>query len=719
MSGTTSIRRLSDGGLPDARGVGVAVAVLIAATVATFSGVVDNAFVNWDDYQVVVDNDHYRGFTAEHLTWMFTTSHAGHYQPLTWLSYAVDHAVWGGVSPVGVHLTNVALHIAAAVLFFLICRRVLSVALPFDRGRDPTVSDNAVTIGALAAALLFAVHPLRVESVAWATERRDVLSGALLMATVLLYLLAVGHKDARVWRRSMFFAWLCYVASLFSKAAGVPLPAVLLVLDVYPLRRVGAEDQGWLTRETRGVWLEKLAFLVPAVVFATVAVWAQADAGAIRSLEEHSIIERIGQALFGLAFYLYKTVWPVGLVPLYEWPVGASAIGVRVLISVAVVAAVTAIAWRLRRRCPALLAAWIVYIAMASPVLGVAQSGPQIAADRYSYLPCTGWAAAVGAVVCAILRRRRSPRPAIGLSAAISVIVLALIIVTRSQVAVWRDSITLWSHLLEYDPDNAKGYSGIGGALRRRAADTGDLNLIKEAGEFYEEAIRRRPGFLSPHIGAGLCATDLGDFDAAYRHYNNALRIKPDKLDALRGMVGVLSHLQKLDEADELYGWIFELDPDARDIRYEYGRLLARQGRFDEAVQQFEHVIRIDPDVIDATLIDAYYGLGSALDSLGDPGGAVDVLSAGLDKDPASIRLNAKLAWVLATTSNDNIRDPNRALHYARRAVVLSESRSVIADEALAAACAAWGDFDKAVATLDARLSEQRNAYVRGEPLRR
>lgn len=214
---------------------------LAAVTMAAFLPVLWNGFVAWDDARNLTGNPDYRGLGWTQLRWIFTTHTLGHYVPLTWLSFALDHVVWG-MNPAGYHLTNLLLHGASTVLFFAVARRLL--------GQGRAFSPTAVRLGAAAAALFFSLHPLRVESVAWATERRDVLSGAWFLATVLLYLAAARATGAR--RRWLLSASVgAYLLALASKSIVMTLPAVLVLLDVYPLRRLAADPRRWLGRSGR------------------------------------------------------------------------------------------------------------------------------------------------------------------------------------------------------------------------------------------------------------------------------------------------------------------------------------------------------------------------------------------------------------------------------------------------------------------------------------
>src|SRR4051812_21592681 len=243
---------------------------VVALTLACFLPVLTNGFVDWDDGQLLFQNSNYRGLDWPHIRWMFSTFYMGHYQPLTWTTFGLDYLLWG-LDPFGYHLTNLVLHCANALLFYFVALRLLLLA---GRGVDAHRVSGLYLATALAA-LLFALHPLRVESVAWITERRDVLSGLFFLATLYCYLQGAERSTAR--RPWMAAAVIFYLLSLLSKAAGMALPIVLVVLDFYPLRRLASGR--WRAPEARRVWLEKIPFVILALVFGVVALLAQRDAG--------------------------------------------------------------------------------------------------------------------------------------------------------------------------------------------------------------------------------------------------------------------------------------------------------------------------------------------------------------------------------------------------------------------------------------------------------
>src|SRR5438876_3730810 len=271
--------------------------VIAFSTFAAFLPARQNQFVNWDDAENFLDNPHYRGLGWSQLHWMWTT-HQGHYIPLTWMTLGLDYLLWG-MNPVGYHLTNLLLHAANAVVFFVVVRRLLTRALssPSERG-------YALAVSAGVAALVFAIHPLRVESVAWVTERRDVLSGLFSLLTILVYLRACERGPRG--RRLYWLSVTLFGCALLSKSMAVSLPVVLLILEVYPLRRLGG-SLGWSSASTRRVYVEKIPFVLLAAAASAITLMAQLSNSAIVSVAHLSALDRLAVSAYGLGFYLWKT----------------------------------------------------------------------------------------------------------------------------------------------------------------------------------------------------------------------------------------------------------------------------------------------------------------------------------------------------------------------------------------------------------------------------
>jgi hypothetical protein len=340
--------------------------------------------------------------------------------------------------PAGYHLTSVLLHALNAALVYFVARRLLRAAVP-DAAGDPL----ALRAGSAVAALLFAVHPLRVESVAWVTERRDVLCGTFVLATVLAYLVAHDARAdavaARRWRRR---AVVLFVLALLSKSMAVSLPVVLLLLDVYPLRRVTLGRGATFGPRAREAWREKLPFVALAAAASVVAVIALRAGGSATAFAALGAMDRAVLSVHSIAFYLWTTLAPTALSPLYELPLRIDPREARYLVSAAVTLGVTAAVLALRRRWPALPVAWASYLVMLLPVSGIVQNGPHMAADRYTYLPCVGWAILAGAVVRRAWPRAWPRAAALSLTAGALAVLVTL---TERQIVVWHDSETLWT----------------------------------------------------------------------------------------------------------------------------------------------------------------------------------------------------------------------------------------------------------------------------------
>ncbi|MCC7011837.1 MAG: tetratricopeptide repeat protein [Planctomycetes bacterium] len=618
---------------------------IVVAVAAAFAPAWNAGFVNWDDADLLFGNRWFRGFSSEHLAWMFTTNHVGPYQPLTWLSFALDHAAWGFTDAFdapqarGFHATSLALHAATACATFVLARRFL-----------PSAG------AALVAALLFAVHPLRVESVAWVTERRDVLYGLFLVLSVVAWLRwrdAVGSAPVqRAWSLaacvtaagSAFVllasttrpagpqlrfafeplgvcasfallaacvfavsravpsarpAWLAlavaaFVLSTLAKAAGMALPVALALLELRALGSAG-----------RRVWLDKLPFAAVAFVVALLAYWGQAaHPEAVVSWSDHTLSERLAQSAYGLAFYVGKSLAPSDLVALRGLPGEVHWGEARfALPACAVLASAVALAFA-RRRASAPLTAFALYAVLVAPMLGLAQCGPQLVADRYSYVPTIPLAIlAAGA-----LERVSSARVARVIGAGCA---LALGIATQRQTRVWHDSETLWRATLALEPASAIANAGLADALKLRA--------------FAEpEPVRRR----------ALLEESLGHFErsfvgsAAPRSMSNAavLSLELARLDSTRA---VELRERAVDLGRAAVALARRRGESANGLRLALAVALFDTARFDEAIDELRACVELDP----ASFV-AWSHLGLALAESGRAAEALPALRRATELAP-------------------------------------------------------------------------------------
>lgn len=503
--------RFTDADEPRVALAGAAKAVAIVSPIvvlllglAAFYPALGAEFVNLDDDRLFVTNKSYRGLDAEHLRWMFTTTFMGHYQPLTWMSSAVDYTI-SGLNPSSYHRNNVILHCVNGLLLYFVAIRLLAAALKLKPGESWVL----LRLASVVAALLFAVHPLRAESVAWASERRDVLSTFFLLLTLLAYLRADGSQAVSLRSRGWYVGSIVLLAaSLLSKAWGMSFVVLVTILDIYPLHRLPSDMTRWWQREYRPIWIQKIPYLLLGVAAAMKAGQAQRSAlDTMKTLEEWGIVERIVQAFYGLGFYAIKTVWPSQLAVVYELPYDLDPFTTRYVLPIVVVTAVGAAVILSRRRHPALLAISACYVVTLVPVLGFVQSGPQFVADRYSYVSCIGWALLGGGLLLTLWRRSQSTTGRLTSGITVCTVVIVLFVLTWRQTAVWHDSKALWQQAIATNPSSI-AHQNYGILLRAEGR-------IDEAIEHYARAVAIKPD-------AGNAWFALGNAKKAKTHYIEA-----------------------------------------------------------------------------------------------------------------------------------------------------------------------------------------------------
>lgn len=593
----------------------VAVAVLIVLTFAAFYPSLHNGFLDYDDDALYLNNPYFRGLGWPQLRWAFTTFLMGHYQPLTWVSVGLDYVVWG-MNPFGYHLTNLILHALNTVLFYFLAVRLLSFVVPAGK-------DTGVLLGAAAAAALFSIHPLRVESVVWITERRDVLSGMFVLFTLHAYLTAAQAESWASRGPWLALTLVLYVLSLLSKAVGMTLPLVFLILDVYPLRRLGGSRSRWVGAEVQSVWLEKVPFFIFGAATAVVAALAQQDTRAMMTFAHYGIAPRVAQAFYSFVFYVWTSLWPTKLLPMYVLPYGFSPTqGIYVACALIVIAATAALIF-FRKSWPAGLAVWLSYVALVLPVSGIAQSGPQIVALRYTYLSCLGFALLAGGGVVYFWRRWRAVTFAI-VGGAVSLVLIGstLIYITRQQIAVWRDTEVLWRYVLSNDPNSIVAHNDLGNILFKRGE-------VDEAIGHYRQAIRLKPDAGLNHYNLANALARQGNIDEAIDEYRRAVFYAPYNGRAWYSLALLIGSKGETDEAIEDYGRAIEAEPNYPKSYNNLGELLLARGRSEEAVRLFRRAIARDPQY--AT---AHANLGRALILQRRPDDARQAIDRALAIDP-------------------------------------------------------------------------------------
>jgi protein O-mannosyl-transferase len=548
-------------------------------------------FVAWDDNRNFLGNPDYRGLGLEQLRWMWTTTLMGHYVPLTWMTLGLDYTLWG-MNPAGYHAVNLLFHALNAVLVFIVARRVFWLAVPESSG----LIDAAAAVTALA----FALHPLRTESVAWITERRDVLSTAFYLVSLLAYVKATTGTFARRW---YYVSLMAFVCALLSKASAVTLPAVLLLLDVYPLRRM----QTWSQR-IRASW-ELAPF------FALSAVAGMVSLFVLHPPPQLPIGQKIAASSYSFAFYLWKTLVPASLSPLYPLPKRVELLNPATLLALFVCVAYGMVAWRAWANRRGVSAVMIAFAVMILPFLGAVQNGPQIAADRYTYHAATSLSLLAGAFY---LRWHQK-----GWRVAIGVILGWWAVLTWRQTEVWKDSDHLWSRVVSVDSTSSVGLFGLG-----------DVRIAQgrtaEAAILYARAVAADPDYAEGHNNLGILLFGMGDVAGALREYQRAVALQPKLAEARVNLGVALARTGNDSAAIVQFEAALAMKPDLVDAEVNWGNVLVRQGRFRLAIPHYERALAIAPRNAGAHL-----NLGVALARAGEFSAAASHFSEALAIDPS------------------------------------------------------------------------------------
>ncbi len=627
--------------------------LLVGVTLTAFSPTFRCGFVNFDDPDYVTENSRVQaGLTLANVRWAFRTFHATNWHPLTWLSLLADRTLYGSAEPLGFHLTNLLLHIGSTLLLFLTFR----------------AWTGAVWRSALVAAL-FAVHPLHVESVAWVSDRKDVLSTFFWFLTLAAY----GWYVRRPSVLRYLMVVLAFVLGLLAKPMLVTLPCVLLLLDFWPLRRVQWHITGQLV-------IEKLPLFALAAVSCWVTWKAQQAGGAVKPLTQYSPAVRLGNAVAAYSGYLQKMVWPKDLAAFYPHPGNNLSVATVSLAAALLIGVTAGCLWAARRQ-PYAPVGWLWYLGTLVPVIGLVQVGEQAMADRYTYVPLVGifllvaWAAGDVAQQWPFLR---------GTLALAAIVVLGLCVqLTWKQSWTWINSHTLWTHALEKTENNWLAHIDL-------ALDYGSKNP-SEAVEHLREAMRLRPDFPLGQLNLGVYLSQLGQKEEAEECYRAVLENWPLIAVAHSNLALLLVEKGQLDEARHHYEEAVQLDPNYDRAHYGLGQVLLRQGELSAAVECFRQAAILRPERA------AYqFSLASVLEAQGATHEAHELFRTAVQQEASFPGKARKEAWRLATTRTAAGQGA-WAVHLARIAC-LDSTPSPEALDTLAVALAAAGRFEEAVA---------------------
>jgi Tfp pilus assembly protein PilF len=584
---------------------------LMAVSTAVYAPVWRYDFVAWDDPSYITENPYVSaGLTWRGIRWAFTTGYGANWFPLTWVSHMLDVQLFG-LNAGGHHLTNVFLHILNTLLLFGLLHQ-------WNHLRTGALGGSAFV------AALFAVHPLHVESVAWVSERKDVLSTLLFLLTLQAYGRYVRHR-----RRGQYLVVLILFAlGLMAKQMLVTLPFILLLLDIWPLGRVSlqtgsADHSGWaLWRERRSVVVqlvrEKIPLFVLALAFSIVTVIVQRQGGAVAALDAFPLGLRVQNALVSYLAYLGSMLWPARLAAFYPYPKSFPSWLVAGCALVLIV--VSAAAIRVIRNHPYFAVGWFWYLGTLVPVIGLVQIGGQAKADRYTYIPLIGLFLVVAWGVPALLSRSK-PRLLV-LYPAAGIVILACAVAARSQVRQWQTSTTLWERALQVTTGNFTAHTNLGHALLREGR-------VPEAIAQYTEALQILPDFADAHQGLGVALAGQGKLSEAIPHYREALRLQPGSPEIHNYLGAALAGEGSIDEAVSQYTEALRIQPDFADAHNNLGAALASQGKIDAALEQFLETLRLKPTA------DVYYNVGTMFEKKGDLQQALRYYRNAIQLDPA------------------------------------------------------------------------------------
>ena len=460
---------------------------------ASFLPALSGSFLNWDDNVNFLDNSSYRGLGLDHLRWDTTTVLFGHYIPLTRLTWSANY-VLGGLDPWGYHLVNLVLHGANAAIFYFVALRLLTVAAGDGTSTSHRYCDLALS--AAVAALVFGVHPLRVEPVAWVSARADLLCALFALLTTWFYLRAV-EDGGPARSRHLGLSTLAFAAALLSKGVALPLPAALFLLDFYPLRRLSR--LGW-----RPLVREKIPLLFVMVAGALAVAYALRHGAVLTHLSTYGPVARIAAVIYTCVISLFRFVWPASLSPLYEMPARISLLEHRFGLALLAAVVLTGLLIILRRVWPAGLTAWIFSALMLAPTSAAVRLGVDLAPDRYSYIAGLGFAGLVGGAALAVVRLLRTgavSRPTAWLVGIVAVAgFVALAATSWSYTEVWRSSETLWRWAVEVDPDCSVCHGKLGESVLSGPHGAAG---IPEAEASFRRAIALRPDLPDAYFNLG------------------------------------------------------------------------------------------------------------------------------------------------------------------------------------------------------------------------
>ena len=667
--------------LLDAHGNQLVPALLAIMTLAVFWQVLGHDFLNYDDDDYITANRYVReGLTPASVAWAFTTFHESNWHPITWLSHMLDYRLFG-LHAIGHHFVSLLIHLANVLLLYQILR---------------SMTGSIWRSGFVAA--LFAVHPLHVESVAWVSERKDVISTLFALLAILAYLHYVACPG--LLRYALVVG--LFALGLMSKPMVVSLPAVLLLLDYWPLDRLNSVGR---FQRFRRLLAEKLPLLVLSTASSVVTCLAQKSGQSLGTLERFPLVARIGNALVSYVAYIWKAVYPAKLAVFYPHP-GSSLSLSEIIGAFAFLTCVTWLAVLAASRRPYIAVGWLWYIVTLVPAIGLIQVGWQGMADRYTYVPLVGLfiiaAWGIPDLVCGLVSRWKtkpsegyvlpfSSALSLGVVACMSIIILAA--AAWKQTGYWKDNFTLFGHALRVTRDNAVAHNNLGLAY---AAEGKARQAIIE----YTKAIEIEPGWADAHNNLGILYLRMRQIEPAEVQFRHVLKIAPQHPAGHNNLGATLLQKGDTNEAIKHFRAAIKADPRYARAYINLGTALDMIGRSDEALRSYLDAVRVDP-----TMADAHYNLGLSLAQKGKIKDAIKHYEEALRLHPDWPEAMNNLAWLLATQKRPSYLEALKAVRLAKKACEMSNYSDPVFLDTLSVAYAAADRWDEAIKTARKALS--------------
>ncbi len=572
------------------------VACLVAIIIfLVFLPGLQNGFVNWDDEEYIYENPFIRSLNMNLFKSAFFEFHVANYHPLTWLSHALDYAVWG-LNPLGHHLTNNVLHAFNALLVVFMTIRLVEIFMKKrSDNRLPKLflNDRAILIMGGVSGVLFGLHPLHVESVAWISERKDLLCALFFLLSVLSY---TRYADTADNQKTFFLRFLdkyylltlgFFVLALLSKPMAVTLPLVMLILDWYPFRRIPSSSV------SKFVFIEKLPFLILSLISSVITILAQNSGEAIVPLEDSPLGTRSIVGVTDLASYLWKMILPINLMPFYPYPQDVSLLSSQYLLPVLCAAGITAICIAVLKKEKLWLASWSYYVIALLPVLGIIRLGSQSMADRYTYLPSLGPFFILGFVAAwsfekmnGLMKWRRTLKL---IQVAMALVVLAsLSFLTIHQIGIWKNGFTLWNYTIAKEPKK------IYFAYNNRGLIYSEMGQYAAAIEDYDMSIALKPDFFKAYNNRGVVYNKKGLFDTAIEDFNKAIDLNPGSADAFNNRGVAYDGLGFFDKAMEDFSRSITLNPGSEKAYINRGVAYDKRGFYGRAIEDYTKAIALN-----------------------------------------------------------------------------------------------------------------------------